>query len=136
MKKNLDVTHLTNELEHSSVFFKSPSSELSRDEENGQQSHQTPTQDISQTSTLAREVSSDNSREKTRELSPKLPTRDAIQEFSFHLRDALKVKVQAEVPYQWQDELDELARGLKVKKLELYRYIIGDFLGKTKPPKG
>ena len=69
-----------------------------------------------------------NARGKSRDL----PTRDEIQEFSFHLRDELKVKVQAEVPHPWQKELEEMARKLNVKKLELYRFIIGEFLGKVK----
>jgi len=38
------------------------------------------------------------------------------------------------VPHEWQQELDDLARQLNVKKLELYRYIIGDFLGKVEQP--
>ena len=61
-----------------------------------------------------------------------LPTRNEIQEFSFKLRDELKVKVQAEVPPAWQKELDDMAHDLGVKKLELYRYILGEFLGKVK----
>ena len=74
-----------------------------------------------------RELSSDTPSAKSREL----PTREEIQEFSFRLRDDLKVKVQAEVPHQWQDELEDMARALDVKKLELYRYILGEFLGKV-----
>jgi len=65
----------------------------------------------------------------------KYPTREEIQEFSFRLRDQVKVKVQAEVPYRWQKELDDLARELNVKKLELYRYMIGEFLEKVKRKK-
>ena len=61
-----------------------------------------------------------------------LPSRDEIQEFSFRLRDDLKVKVQAEVPHGWQKELEEMSRQLDVKKLELYRFILGEFLGKVK----
>ena len=86
------------------------------------------TQQTTQNIDTSREISS----EKPRGVSRELPTRDEIQEFSFRLRDELKVKVQAEVPHQWQKELDELARKLEVKKLELYRFIIGDFLGKVK----
>ncbi|MFC1959375.1 hypothetical protein ACFLYO_01575 [Chloroflexota bacterium] len=79
------------------------------------------------------------SRDKIRDQSPEnetppsrdLPSRDEIQEFSFQQRDELKVKVQAEVPHLWQKELEETARELNVKKLELYRYIIGEFLGKV-----
>lgn len=80
---------------------------------------------------VPRDTSRDNSREKSRSL----PTRDEIQEFSFRLRDELKVKVQAEVPHQWQKELEEIARELNVKKLELYRFIFGEFLGKVRRKK-
>ena len=75
-----------------------------------------------------REKSSEHPREKSRDL----PTRNEIQQFSFQLRDELKVKVQAEVPHKWQKELEDLARNLNVKKLELYRFILGEFLGKVK----
>lgn len=68
-----------------------------------------------------------------------LPTRDEIQEFSFQLRDESNVRVQAAVPPEWQDELEDIAHKLKVKRLELYRFILGEFLGKvqrrkTNPP--
>ena len=86
--------------------------------------------------TQPRDRSRETSREMTRKNTRTLPTRDEIQEFSFSLRDELKVKVQAEVPHHWQKELDDLARDLNVKKLELYRYIIGDFLGKAKRSRG
>jgi hypothetical protein len=80
----------------------------------------------------SREKPSDKSRGKSRRKSRDLPTRDEIQEFSFSLRDELKVKVQAEVPYKWQKELEEMAHKMDVKKLELYRFILGEFLGKVK----
>jgi len=75
-----------------------------------------------------RDRSSANPREKSRDL----PSRNEIQEFSFSLRDELKVKMQAEVPHQWQSELEAIARELNVKKLELYRFIVGQFLGKVR----
>ena len=71
---------------------------------------------------------SDNPRKKPRVF----PTRNEIQEFSFRMRDQLKVKVQAEVPHSWQKELEEIARKLNVRKLELYRFMIGEFLGEVK----
>ena len=77
------------------------------------------------------EKTSAKSRENIREKSRALPTRDEIQEFSFRLRDELKTKVQAEVPHKWHKELEDLSRKLNVKKLELYRYILGEFLGKV-----
>ena len=106
------------------------------------------TREPTRTITYPRVVSRDNAREESvthpRDSSRKtprkvnkvlvhtLPTRDEIQGFSFRLRDELRVKVQAEVPPAWQKELDEIASTLNVKKLELYRYIIGEFLGKVK----
>jgi hypothetical protein len=80
----------------------------------------------------SRVASSAKPREKSRGQSRDLPTRDEIQEFSFRLRDELKVKVQAEMPHSWQKEFAEMTRKLDVKKLELYRFILGEFLGKVK----
>jgi hypothetical protein len=80
----------------------------------------------------SRRISNDNARHAQREDPRHLPSRDDIQEFTFRLRDELKVKVQAEVPHHWQKELEDVARELNVKKLELYRFIIGEFLGKVK----
>ena len=86
------------------------------------------TQEFTPSREKPRGASSGNPRRKARSL----PTRDEIQEFSFRLRDQLKVKVQAEVPHRWQVELEETAREIKVKKLELYRFILGEFLGKVR----
>lgn len=131
MNKKMNVSSVRNEIEEGSAFFRTPSQSKTLE--------LTPQQRHKPSVTHPRKEASDipriNSREVGREYSRKgqleFPSRDDIQEFSFHLRDEHKVKVQAEVPYQWQDELDELARTLKVRKLELYRYIIGQFLGKT-----
>jgi hypothetical protein len=92
---------------------------------------QKSTRVLEPSSDLPRTRPRDNSRGKPRDL----PTRDEIQEFSFRLRDKLKVKVQAEVPHGWQKELEEMARKLDVKKLELYRFILGEFLGKVRRKK-
>jgi len=86
------------------------------------------TRKITLNPTSPRQGSSENPRDVSRDL----PSRDEIQEFSFQLRDELKVKVQAEVPFRWQRELEDVARQLRVKRLELYRFIIGEFLGKVK----
>jgi len=80
----------------------------------------------------SRADSRDTIRARPRGKSRDLPTRDEIQEFSFTLRDQLKVKVQAEVPHQWQTELADIAQNLNVKKLELYRFILGEFLSKVR----
>lgn len=113
---------------------------LKRKEEEGT----SPTRKSTREHTYKRDKSLVKSRKQNRDVSrgisrddPRdLPTRDEIQEFSFRLRDELKVKVQAEVPHQWQDELDEISRQQHVKKLELYRFIFGEFLGKVGRKKG
>jgi hypothetical protein len=102
-------------------------------------SKQKATPKVARKSTRVREMSRDKSRARSRETSREkprdLPTRDEIQEFTFSLRDDLKVKVQAEVPHQWQDELKAIADELNVKRLELYRFILGEFLGKVQRDK-
>jgi hypothetical protein len=107
-----------------------------RQEEGKQQGAEKPTPKVTRKPARVRgrlrEVSRDTVRESSRKKPRNLPTRDEIQEFSFRLRDDLKVKVQAEVPHRWQKELEEMARDLDVKKLELYRFVIGEFLGKVR----
>jgi hypothetical protein len=94
-----------------------------------------PASNSTQEITPARDKPRASSSENPRKKYSKYPTREEIQEFSFRLRDQIKVKVQAEVPHRWQKELDDLARELDVKKLELYRYMIGEFLEKVKRKK-
>lgn len=124
-KKPLDTNQITSEL-RASRFFQTASTPLQ------QPGAALPEAKSARKVTRKSTSNSTPVRENPREVSREYPTRDAIQEFSFRLRDSLKVKVQAEVPHEWQDELEELARQLKVKKLELYRYILGEFLGKVK----
>lgn len=135
-KKTLDTQQLTNELHSASAFFKrtpqASESQAPLSEKPTSQSTREVTQKSTRIRNNSRKGSSDSSREKSREKSREFPSRDKIQEFSFRLRDTLKVKVQAEVPHEWQTELENLARDLKVKKLELYRFILGEFLGKVK----
>ena len=124
-QKHYNTDAIQNELAGSSLFFprdKAPQKEAES------------TSKVTRKSTPARDPSRDTPRGNSRKTSPDrpaLPTRNEIQEFSFKLRDELKVKVQAEVPPQWQKELDHLAYELGVKKLELYRFILGEFLGKV-----
>lgn len=128
-KKTLNINALTNELHGASAFFKRPavvSIPQPRPTE-AVQAEEKNTLEITRTRAHPRQSSRENLRN--------LPTRDEIQEFSFRLRDEYKVKVQAEVPPHWQEELEEVARKLKVKKLELYRFILGEFLGKVKRQK-
>lgn len=129
MKKKINELAIATELREGSAHFR-PAPPVPKKIKSKSTSNITRQRDN------AREVSSDMPRQKPREklLEPvlSLPIRDEVQEFSFRLRDELKVKVQAEVPHTWQKELEEVARNLDVKKLELYRFIFGEFLGKVK----
>jgi hypothetical protein len=133
-KKQSNTTAIANELAGASLYFTEPEhSHKPKDHPDTPVDQRKDEQIFTSKVTQTRNPSRDIPLEKSREKSCSLPTRDAIQEFSFQLRDELKVKVQAEVPYGWQTELEEIARGLRVKKLELYRFIIGEFLGKINP---
>lgn len=135
-KKTLEVDQLTNELHSASAFFKRAPQASETQSPISEKPTPQPTRELTRKVTRLRDnsrnTSSDIPREKSREKLREFPSRDEIQEFSFRMRDSLKVKVQAEVPHDWQTELENLARDLNVKKLELYRFIIGEFLGKVK----
>jgi hypothetical protein len=147
-KKVLNIQPVINELKGQSAFFRrdpeppdtaTESEDAAEPLEQGklaqkenEEQKTNVTQKSTQESDVLRDTPSDTSREKPLREARSLPTREEIQEFSFRLRDELKVKVQAEVPHYWQKELEEVARELDVKKLELYRYIFGEFLGKIK----
>lgn len=132
-KKHIQTATITSELEGgASLFFAKPKTHLPIVATVKRESTRKSTSNSTQVIDMSRKLSRDIPREDSRDL----PTRDDIQEFSFRLRDTLKVKIQAEVPYEWQGQLEEISRHLKVKKLELYRFIIGNFLGEVKPRKG
>jgi hypothetical protein len=125
MRKHYNTSRIQTALAGASLFFPTKAAP---------QAETKSTSKVTRKSTRPREGARDKprgeSRQKSRE-QPDLPSRDEIQEFSFKLRDEHKVKVQAEVPPQWQKEFDDLTYALGVKKLELYRFILGEFLGKV-----
>jgi len=135
-KKPLDSQQIASELSASRLFSRPQASEVQPQPEPDLVLPTPPVTDITPDSTYVRDLPRETSRELRRRKPGGLllgyPTRDEIQELSFKLRDTLKVKVQAEVPKEWQDDLEELAHQLDVKKLELYRFILAEFLGKVK----
>lgn len=56
---------------------------------------------------------------------------DEIEALNFRLRKITKTKINAEVPPEWKQRLDDMAYQLGVGKYELVMYIIGRFLGET-----
>ena len=63
-------------------------------------------------------------------LSKDLSTEE-IESLSFGLRKEAKVRINADVPTEWKDLLDDLAHQLKVGKYELLLYMIAVSLGKV-----
>ena len=133
-KKNLDVKQLVNELHGASAFFKRPSDDGAAPSpkvplETEPSSPAQPEAAVTQPSTqLSNRVSKPLSKNLSR-----LPSAEEIEACSFRLRKTNKVRVNADVPEDWQKELADLAYQLGVGKYELNMYILGVFLGKIDP---
>jgi hypothetical protein len=61
----------------------------------------------------------------------KHPTQEAIEFLAFELRKVKKERINADVPEDWKQELDDLAHRLGVGKYELVMYVVGQFLGRV-----
>jgi hypothetical protein len=147
-KKKLDVTAIKNELEGASAFFQRPADTLvpppsSDIPEETPGEEQNSAQDVAQKSTqdnaqMRRSIGTkaiEDLNEHADEPSRPLPSTDEIEEFSFKLRNEHSVQVQALLPEAWKRELEDMAYRLRVGKLELYRFIFGEFLKKVKRKK-
>ena len=62
----------------------------------------------------------------------RLPSTEEVEDLSYTLRKIPKIRVNADVPPDWKDQLDEIAYQLRVGKYELMLYVIGQFLGQAK----
>ena len=85
------------------------------------------------TQRVARKVTqiSDHADEQVR----RLPSTEEVEDLSYTLRKIPKTRVNADVPQEWKDQLDDIAYQLRVGKYELMLYVIGEFLGQTKQNK-
>ena len=93
---------------------------------------QKPTQGSTQNLTqISKKVSTSSNKR-----SPVQPTTEEIEDLAYHLRKVNKVRVNADVPREWKDRLDDLAHQLRVGKYKLMLYVIAKFLGEEQPPKG
>lgn len=59
----------------------------------------------------------------------KIPTTDDIETLAFRLRKIPKSRVNADIPADWKERLDDLAFRLRVGKYDLMLYVIAYFLG-------
>src|SRR6185503_759416 len=62
-------------------------------------------------------------------------TTEQVEDLDYSLRKIAKVRVNADVPLEWKDRLDDLAYKLKVGKYELMLYVIASFLGEVREAK-
>jgi hypothetical protein len=134
-KKTLPVTGLVNELHEASAFFRKPTqrdepepsieprlatqSKAAAKAPNAKEVTQVPTQKVTQISkTLSNFSMSDM-------------TTEQVEQLSFQLRKITKTRVNADIPDDWKDELDDLAHRLRVGKYELMLYLIALVMGKV-----
>jgi hypothetical protein len=66
----------------------------------------------------------------------KSPSTEEIEQLAFSLRKVVKVRVNADVPTEWKERLDDLAHTLKVGKYDLMLYVIAQFLGEGERSEG
>ena len=131
-KKKLQVTGLVNELHGASAFFRKPAESIqpkekeSQMQESAQKGHrqkEQPTQKFTQKDTQpVTQISS---------ILSKPPTTEAIEQLNFELRKIPKVRVNADIPPEWKDKLDDLAHKLRVGKYEFMLYLIALAIGKV-----
>ena len=62
-------------------------------------------------------------------------SQEAVEELAFMLRKRQQAKINATIPIEWKDKLDQLAFRLKVGKYELLTYMVGGFLGEVEEPR-
>ncbi|MEZ4672570.1 MAG: hypothetical protein R3E39_32110 [Anaerolineae bacterium] len=62
-------------------------------------------------------------------------SQEAVEELAFMLRKRQQAKINATIPIEWKDKLDQLAFRLKVGKYELLTYMVGVFLGEVEEPR-
>lgn len=79
----------------------------------------------------SKEITKEPKKETSKELV-NLPSKEVIEEFYFHTRNLPTKKENIELPFEWMKELREIGIKKGLKKVELHRYIYGQFLGKVK----
>ena len=84
-----------------------------------------PTQKVTQ---ISNRLSKPLSKSLSKPSSQRLTT-EMIENLAFQLRKQPKFRVNADIPQEWKDQLDDMAHKLRVGKYELLTYIIGLFLG-------
>lgn len=131
-KKKLPVTGLVNELHGASVYFRQPAEPTPPIGEAPQ------TKKLSSENKIQYEKSTQKSTQKDTQTVTHMssilsnpPTTEAIEQLSFELRKTAKVRVNADIPQEWKDKLDDLAHKLRVGKYEFMLYLIALAIGKV-----
>jgi hypothetical protein len=96
------------------------------------QEDQLPTQD---TQVVSQEITQETSQvisKQKRKVVARMPSKDEVEEFNWKLRRERFQKFTTDIPSSWLKELNDMAYEMDVKKIELYRYMIAEFLWKVK----
>lgn len=117
MSKKHDTKTLKNELDQSSFFSRPSNKDSGKD--------------------LHKDVDKDSSKDAKEDVKPDavarshtLPSADEVEEMVFRLRKASKIRINADFPEAWKQELDEYAHQAGVGKYHLVMYAVGKMLGK------
>lgn len=123
MKQRVDTSALANDL-GSSSFFKSPTPTQN------QQSTDTPVlSKIVSKSTELRTV--ERTANRTSTPTNEKPSLQTVEELSFRVRKEPMVRVSADIPEKWKKQLDLEAVKLGIKKYDLLKYIVAQYLGEV-----
>lgn len=113
MSKKHDTTSIRNELDQSGFFNRPKHKDLDKD--------------------LNKDAKQDgftSSKQAVSNRSKNLPTADEVEEVVFRMRKARKIRINADFPEAWKQELDEYAHQAGVGKYHLVMYAVGKMLGK------
>lgn len=121
MSKKHDTRLLQNELDQSQFFTQPQRKDLPKD----------TSKDLDKDS--RKDVKKDahiSSQQDVITRSGNLPTADEVDEVVFRMRKARKIRINADFPEEWKQELDEYAHQAGVGKYHLVMYAVGKMLGK------
>ena len=114
MKKKLNTTPIRSELSQSGYFRQRPLKKPSDKDLNKD---------------LDKDVKQDGKKDVVAR-SNNLPPAEVVEEMVFRFRKETKIRINADFPEAWKQELDEYAHQAGVGKYHLVMYAVGQMLGK------
>ncbi len=132
-KKKLPVTGLVNELHGASAFFRTAAAPI-QPKKKEPQTRESTLKRNNQNEMSAQKFTQKDTQPVTQisSILSKPPSTEAIEQLSFELRKTAKVRVNADIPQEWKDKLDDLTHKLRVGKYEFMLYLIALAIGKVR----